>query len=171
MKWLKWVKNYLSELLPYPFNRITEIFHRGTSGYYRLVTPVHVTGYVLANKSLGIGLGNIDFYLNSPPQDIKQYLEKGVGTYGKTIDSVPFVILINYGYLGFIILGQLFSIVFKSMKGWFPFFVSFMIYLFGTGNYSSANFWIVFLLLLNANIIMKQVKDPEDELSKITETY
>ena len=160
----------LSELLPYPFNRITEVFYRGTSGYYRLVTPVYVTGYVLANEPLGIGVGNIDSYLDSPPQDIKHYLKMG-GSYGKSIDSVPFVILINYGYLGFIVLALLFSIISKSMKGWFPFSVSFMIYIFGTGNYSSANFWVIFLLQLNAIIMMEQVKAPKDAVSKVTESY
>lgn len=139
---------YISDSLPYPLNRIEEIFIPGTSGYYRLVTPIYVTNYVLANELFGVGLGNIDFYLSSPPPSITEYLRKGASySYGKTIDSVPFVILINYGYLGFLILIFLLYAITKSMRNWFPFSLAFIFYLLLTGHFSSAYFWIMLSLL------------------------
>jgi len=137
------------EALPYPFNRLSEVFIRGTSGYYRLVTPIFVTGYVLSTKAFGIGIGGIDSFLKSPPSGIARYLIMGSG-YGRTIDSVPFVILLNYGYLGFILLAFLLIILFRSAKKWLPFSAALFLYLLGTGNYSSANFWIILSVLLVA---------------------
>lgn len=136
----------ISDSLPYPLNRIEEIFNPGTSGYYRIVTPIYVTNYVLANELFGVGLGNIDFYLSSPPPSIAEYLRKGAA-YGKTIDSVPFVILINYGYLGVFILIFLLYTISKSMRSWLPFSIAFVYYLFSTGNFTNANFWIMLSLL------------------------
>lgn len=136
----------ISDSLPYPLNRIEEIFNPGTSGYYRIVTPIYVTNYVLANELFGVGLGNIDFYLSSPPPSIVEYLRNGAA-YGKTIDSVPFVILINYGYLGVFILIFLLYTISKSMRNWLPFSIAFVFYLFSTGSFTNANFWIMLSLL------------------------
>lgn len=136
----------ISDSLPYPLNRIEEIFIPGTSGYYRIVTPIYVTSYVLSNEFSGIGVGNIDFYLISPPPSITEYLRKGA-SYGRTIDSVPFVILINYGYLGFFILIFLLYTISKSMRNWFPTSVAFVFYLFSTGTFAYASFWIMLSLL------------------------
>ena len=93
-----------------------------------------------------MGIGNIDFYLSSPPPSITEYLRKGAG-YGKTIDSVPFVILINYGYLGVFILIFLLYTISKSMRNWLPFSIALVFYLFSTGNFTNANFWIMLSLL------------------------
>jgi len=135
--------------LPYPFNRLSELFIEGTSGYYRLVTPIFVTNYVLSTKAFGVGIGNIDSFLESPPSDIARYLAKGSG-YGRTIDSVPFAILLNYGYVGFLLIAFLLTILFRSAKKWLPFSAALFLYLLGTGNYSSANFWIMLSVLLVA---------------------
>lgn len=95
--------------------RLNEIFIPGTSGYYRVVSPVLlIKDMFLSGKIFGIGIGNLEDYIIS--QNPIYMLKVGMKSkLGLTVDNAIFMIILTFGivsiplfiYFIFIILRRL----------------------------------------------------------------
>lgn len=114
--WLAYGLGFLSiALLLYNGNvlqifRFNELYSPGTSGYYRVVSPLLMLKDVLLHHPLnGIGIGQIDLLI---PQDYAHYFIKS-GTVGRTLDNS---LMLSFIVFGFPVLFVYYRIVTKYVR-------------------------------------------------------
>lgn len=138
----------------YLTKRMLEIGDQGSSGFYRIITPLYLIQFVFEDNFIGIGLGNIDeFIKNHLPAEVRNFFYKG-NYLGTTIDNLFYAWIILYGFLSifyFIFIGYCFIKVFKINKSLFSIFVVFLISSSNWGSHYLFMPLIIFFLIIYSN--------------------
>ncbi len=153
-----------------PFNitnvlgRLKEINIKGSSGYYRVVTPFIAAKFIVNRHPFGIGLGNIDYYLENPPKNLKRDMSLG-GSSGQTIDNIFFGIIISFGVFGFIIISFLILIFYHIyLNLGLGMMTAYVFYYLGTGSFMYIEFWVILLIMLVSTSIYNKNQNNSKEI-------
>ena len=145
------------------FSRYKEIKSPGSSGYYRIVMPLKVAAYILEERPLGVGLGNIDNFLLDVPRDLKTFLWMGRG-YGETLDNILFGWIVMFGVLGFVYLIVLTFLLFYIVKRYSSAIaIAYFFFYVGTGSFVFTDFCIVTTVIMLL-ITRKKWDNPENNI-------
>lgn len=138
-------------------NRIEEISVPGSSGFYRVMTPILIIPFMLQNFPFGIGIGTTDLFLSNPPYEIAHYFIMGNNYYGTTIDNIYTGWLISFGFMSILIF-LLFAILLYITLYKISISIATCTFLFclGTGSFAIFDFWSI--ILINILLIIRTKK-------------
>jgi len=136
------------------FSRLNELSAVGSSGFYRIIAPYQFAIYVFSNYIFGLGIGNIESFIESQmPENLSYYFQKGSGV-GTSVDNTAMLLFITFGYLGFlyIFLIILFLILAKRKVG-FSIILFLILFHFVSGHLYTPYYWLIYVPLADLLIL------------------
>lgn len=129
--------------------RVNEIFIAGTSGYFRIISPMLlIRDMFKENKLFGIGIGRLESYILEKSPSYMYKVGESINM-GVTVDNSIFMIILTFGLISFFIFTLFGIFVIKRINRFNCYMViAFIFMALGTGGYNFIYFNMALALLI-----------------------